>query len=371
METIKHKFVRNTEKPVQKYRFLIQSIIALICLWIGVEFYLFVNFLESGSAAEYFQRPAGVEAFLPISAMMSIYYFFLTGEIHQAHPAGFFILAGIVTVSLAFGKSFCSWMCPVGFISELIGDFGEKISKKLFKKKIIIPKFFDIPLRSLKYLLLAFFVYAIFFTMTASSLKYFLDSPYNKMADVKMFYFFAEISRFSLIVIAVLFGLSIVFRNFWCRYLCPYGALLGIISLASPNKIKRDSVSCIDCGLCTKACPSNIKVDKKITVFSDECSTCLSCVDVCPVKDTLQVKSIYTKKSLDKKKIGFAIAAIYLSIISIGIISGNWQNNVSQKEYEIHYKNINSLGHPRSTNEIKELNKLSENEVTNDTKQSR
>ena len=371
METIKNKFVRNPEKPIQKYRFIFQSIVVLVCLWIGVEFYLFVNFLESGTASEYFKRPAGVEAFLPISALMSIYYFFLTGEIHQAHPAGFFILTGIITVSLVFGKSFCSWMCPIGFISELIGDFRDMISKKLFKKRIILPKFIDIPLRSLKYLLLAFFVYAIFFAMTASSLKYFLDSPYNLMADVKMFYFFADISRFALIVIAVLFGLSIVFRNFWCRYLCPYGALLGVISLAGPNKIKRDPVSCIDCGLCTKACPSNIKVDKKLTVISDECSTCLSCVDACPVKDTLQLKSIYTKKTKDKKNVGIAIAAIYLMIITLGIVSGNWQNNVTKNQYLELHKVINSLGHPRSTNEIEKLNKLSENEVTNDKRQSR
>ncbi|MBZ0182016.1 MAG: 4Fe-4S binding protein [Melioribacteraceae bacterium] len=373
MEAKKNKIIKNDEKSIQKYRFLFQSIVVLICIWIGVEFYLFINFLESGGlASEYFRRPAGVEAFLPISALMSLYFFFLTGEIHQAHPAGFFILIGIITVSLAFGKSFCSWMCPVGFISELIGDFGDKISKKLFKKKIIMPKFIDIPLRSLKYLLLGFFVYSIFFAMTAASLKYFLDSPYNIMADVKMFYFFADISRFSLIVIAVLFVLSIVFRNFWCRYLCPYGALLGVLSLASPNKIKRDPVSCIDCGLCTKACPSNIKVDKKLTVFSDECSTCLSCVDVCPVKDTLQLKSIYTNKAQDKKKIGLAIAAIYLSIIALGVITGNWHNKVSQEEYLINFEDINSLGHPTSTRDIEYLNKkLSEKEVANGQRNSR
>lgn len=366
MKAAKNKFIRNDEKPIQKYRFISQSIIVLVSIWIGIEFYFFVNYLQSGGAvSEYFQRPAGVEAFLPISALMSLYYFFLTGEIHQAHPAGFFILLGIIAVSFTFGKSFCSWMCPVGFISELVGDFGDKISKKLFKKKIKMPKYLDVPLRSVKYLLLGFFVYAIFFAMTASSLKYFLDSPYNIMADVKMFYFFADISRFALLIIAALFLLSVVFRNFWCRYLCPYGALLGVIALFSPNKIKRDPVSCIDCGLCNKACPSNIKVDQKITVFSDECSTCMSCVDACPVKDTLQLKSVYTKKTVDKKKIGIAIAAVYLAVISIGIISGNWQNNVSQKEYLINHKNINSLGHPRSTKEIEKLNKISDKKREN------
>lgn len=361
----KKKFIRNTEKSVQKYRFWVQMGFVLLCIWIGIEFHFFVESLESGNPSTVTGRPAGVEGFLPISALMSLYYFFLSGEIHQAHPAGFMILIGIISVSFLFGKSFCSWMCPVGFISELVGDFGDKIAKKLFKKRIKMPKFLDYPLRSVKYLLLAFFVYSIFFSMTASSLKYFLDSPYNLVADVKMYLFFADISRFALIIIAVLFGLSIIFRNFWCRYLCPYGALLGVVSLFSPNKIKRDPVSCIDCGLCNKACPSFIKVDSVKTVFSDECSTCMSCVDACPVEDTLQLKTQIGKNKINKKFVAAGVVAVYILVIGLGVLSGNWQNNITKEQYLIHSKNIESLGHPRSTADIKKLNKISETEENN------
>ena len=291
------KIVKNPEKPIQKYRLYVQLFFAIIVLWIGVEFYLFTTFLESGGNSTFYERPPGVEAFLPISSMMSLYYFFLSGNIHPAHPAGLVIFIAILAISFVFGKSFCSWVCPIGFISESLGDFGEKIQKKLFKKRIQMPKVLDYPLRSLKYLLLGFFVNAIFLSMTAVALKYFLDSPYNIISDVKMYYFFANISQFSLIVIAVLMLLSIVFRNFWCRYLCPYGALLGIFSLLSPLKIKRNKESCIDCNLCAKACPSFIKVDKVSTVISDECSTCMSCVDACPVKNTLELKPILVIKN--------------------------------------------------------------------------
>ncbi len=113
----------------------------------------------------------------------------------------------------------------------MIGDFGDKVAKKLFGRKLSLPKFLDYPLRSLKYLILLFFAYAIF-TMSALSLQAFLDAPYNIMSDVKMYYFFAKISQFSLLVIGALFLLSIVIRNFWCRYLCPYGALLGIFFIS-------------------------------------------------------------------------------------------------------------------------------------------
>lgn len=356
----KKKIIKNTEKPIQKYRFAVQVAFALLCIWIGVEFYFFVESLEAGGTVPVADRPPGVEGFLPISALMSLYYFFLTGEIHQAHPAGFVILIAIISVSFFFGKAFCSWLCPIGFLSELIGDFGDKVAKKLFKKRIKMPKLLDYPLRSLKYLLLAFFVYSIFFSMTAASLKYFLDSPYNIVADVKMFYFFADISRFSLIVIASLFLLSIVFRNFWCRYLCPYGALLGVVSLFSPNKIRRDPVSCIDCGLCNKACPSFIKVDSVKTVISDECSTCMSCVDACPVKDTLQLRTQVGKNKINKKLVAVGVVAVYIFITGLGILTGNWHNKISEREYLIHHKKIHTLGHPRSTADIEKLNEISE-----------
>ena len=127
--------------------------------------------------------------------------------------------------------------------------------------------------------------------MAVPELKAFIYSPYNKMADVKMYLFFAEISTFALWTVIVLMLLSVVIKNFWCRYLCPYGALLGMVSWLSPLKITRNKERCIDCELCTKACPSSIKVHTATRVWSDECMSCLDCVAVCPVKDTLAMQA--------------------------------------------------------------------------------
>jgi len=336
--------MKSNLNSIQNSRFYIQLFFSALTIWIGVEFYLFVGWLETAGAGEFYNRHPGVEAFLPISSLMSLLLFFKTGEIHQVHPAGLFIFVAIISVSFIFGKSFCSWICPVGFISEMIGDFGEKIQKKLFKRKITLPKFLDYPLRSLKYLLLLFFAYAIF-TMSALALQSFLDAPYNIMSDVKMYYFFAKISQFSLIVIASLFILSIVIRNFWCRYLCPYGALLGVFSLLSFNKIKRSNNTCTDCKLCTVACPSNIKVHKYKTVISDECVSCMMCIDACPVKNTLELKPVFIKKKFDKKYVGFTILLVYFIILGIGVVTNNWQNNISQEKYLELYLYINSFYH--------------------------
>ena len=331
----------------------IQIAFALLCVWIGVEFHYFVKFLESGGAIGSSFRPPGVEGFLPISSLMSLYYFFVSGQVHWAHPAGLFILVAIVLMSFLFGKAFCSWLCPVGFLSEMLGDIGQK----LFRRKIVLPRWLDYPLRSLKYLLLAFFVYSIFFAMTTAALGAFLDSPYNIVADIKMYYFFADISRFALIVLGVLFALSIVVRNFWCRFLCPYGALLGLVSFFSPTKIKRDPITCIDCGKCAKVCPSWIKVDKVKTVISDECTSCLNCIDACPIANTLELQTAVGHKKVRKPLVAAGIVIVFILVTGLGMLTGHWQNQITTRDYIKYEKNARSYGHPTGMSEISDLNR--------------
>jgi polyferredoxin len=346
----------------------VQTLFAFLCIWIGIEFYFFIDFLETNGTAAFLERPPGADGFLPISSLMSFYLFVVTGEIHSAHPAGLFIFIAIVLMSLVFGKSFCSWLCPIGYLSEIIADFW----KKIFKKNIQIPRWLDYPLRSVKYLLLGFLFYAVFFIMSIVAVKSFLDSPYNLISDIKMWYFFFDLSKTSLIVIGILFLLSIPVRGFWCRYLCPYGALLGITSLLSPIKIKRNKVDCIDCGLCNKACPSSIKVDNVKTVISDECTSCYNCVDVCPVENTLQLELVSTKKRINKKYAAIGIVSIFLVTTGIAIVTGNWQNEVTKDEYLIHHKQMNSYGHPTSTASVEkfnnEANENKDEEIISDSK---
>jgi polyferredoxin len=321
----------------QFLRSTVQMAFILLCVWIGVEFYLFVTWAESGGTAGFTSRPPGAEGFLPISALISLTYWLRTGFLNDVHPSGLFIFVAIVAMGWLLKKSFCSWMCPVGTISESLWKLGQKV----FGRNLGVNRWIDYPLRSLKYLLLLFFAWSVF-AMDAESLKQFIYSPYNKMADVKMYYFFAQISGFALWTILILIGLSVVIKNFWCRYLCPYGALLGAMSWFSPLKIERKASSCIDCELCTKACPAAIRVHSAKRVISDECSGCLECVEVCPVKDTLGMKAAHSDRYARNWAFGLLVVGVFVAITGMAMLADLWQNGMSKEEYLFRFKNLDS-----------------------------
>jgi len=340
MTTRKTTIVQNTTPKVQPYRLISQSAFTLISVWIGVDFYFFIRFLATNGLHGSAYRPAGVEAYLPISSLMSFVYFLQTGSIHGIHPAGFLIFSGIIIMSFVLGKSFCSWVCPVGFISDMVGDFG----KKLLKKNFTMPRWADFPMRSLKYLLLLFFFTTII-TMSVPQLLLFLNSDYNIIADIKLYEFFRYLSSFSIVVLTVLLLLSIPFRNFWCRYLCPYGALLGLAGLLSILKIRRNAPTCIDCKLCDKACPSSIIISKANYVVSDECTSCLQCVDVCPVDETLDIRPIGAKKKINSLYMSIAAVMILCGIILYGIMSHTWKSSVQNEKFIELYNSRDFIGH--------------------------
>jgi ferredoxin len=242
-------------------------------------------------------------------------------------------------VGLLAKRAFCSWVCPVGTISEALAA----LSFRIFQRKLGLPRFIDLPLRSLKYLLLAFFVYVIFFQMGPAAVALFLDSPYNRVADVKMLYFFEQISPLGLKVLLTLTGLSIVIPYFWCRYLCPYGALLGAASLLSPLKITRHAPSCIDCNLCTKACPSRLPVAKLARVQSDECFGCLSCVAACPVPRALRVETpSFWRRPVRPAVFAALVVFLFVGGTLLARALGLWHSSITMQEYARSIRTIDS-----------------------------
>ncbi len=334
-----------------------QAAFLVLNVWIGVIFYFWVRQFEPGGAPSALHRPAGVEGWLPIAGLMNLRYWALTHRVPGLHPAGMFLLLAFLAMSFLFRKAFCSWLCPVGTISEYLWRVGQK----LFRRSFHLPRRLDIGLLGLKYLLLGFFVWAVT-SMAANELAAFMNSPYGVIADVKMLNFFRHMGQTGAIVLGVLAVASLLIQNFWCRYLCPYGALLGIVSFFSPLRIRRNPESCIDCAKCAKACPSALPVDKLVTIKSAECTGCLECVAVCPAEDTLNLSFLspalpgFTRAKIPARAarggrlplwaMAAGIAAIFFGVVGLAKTAGYWDSHVPRAIYEQLVPHADEAQHP-------------------------
>ena len=318
--------VRAPKDSSQRLRLAFQLAFVLLNLWIGVRFLMWVRHLESGGLTREVARPAGVEGWLPIAGLMNLKAWASSGHVPAVHPAAMFLLLAFLLISMLLKKAFCSWLCPVGTLSEYLWKLGRRFGGNLHP-----PKWLDIPLRGIKYLLLGFFAWAIL-RMPADAIAEFMRAPYGLTADIRLLDFFRNITTTALVVVAVLFALSIPIRNFWCRYACPYGALLGIASLVSPARIRRDPDACIDCAKCAKACPSRLPVDRVPQIRSAECTLCMSCVAVCPAAGALQVK-VTPRRALPAWGIAAGIAALFFGVVAAARMTGHWNGDVPIEVY--------------------------------------
>jgi polyferredoxin len=341
-----------TQDHIQIYRKIVQFLFVALVVLIGVQFALFVDQLEKGLLPT-ITRPPGIEAFLPISSLISFKYWLVTGIFNPIHPSGLIIFLIILSTALLLKRGFCSWVCPFGLLTEYLN----RLHRLIFRKDIKVPRWLDYPLRSLKYLLLFFFIWAIMIKMNARDLDYFVYSPYNMVADIKMLHFFRNISALAFWVLVVLFVLSILIRNFWCRYLCPYGALLGAVSFASIFKIHRNENTCTQCRQCTRICPADINVHKATGVISDECHACLKCVAVCPEKDTLYFSSGPRSGILRPLVYAAVICLLFAGGSVVGRLWGRWQTSISNYEYAFHIAHLDTPFYQHNRGQVPVYNK--------------
>jgi ferredoxin/copper chaperone CopZ len=270
---------------------------------------------------------------------------------------GIGLLIGVVLI----GKLFCSYICPIGSVTEWLGKIGEKL-----KIRIEIPKKIDRPLRSLKYFIL---FAALYFTMTSSELFCKEFDPY--FASVNLFDN-TDIALYFAIPAFVLTVLGAVFlRLFWCKYLCPLSALsniflnvvpagaviilfiiinalgaelsyiylvaalilVGLVTelgfmrsfLMPAPKIVRNESTCTDCSFCDDKCPQGIQISKYAKVNHVDCNLCTDCVYYCPVKNSL---SINKKKSF---KYLSPITVVVFILLSLGAASDFEFTTISEK----------------------------------------
>jgi hypothetical protein len=300
------------------------------CLYLGIRFGLFIRHFETFGQTPAYTRPPGVEGFLPIGALVSLKHWLVNGTIDPVHPAALVLFVTFLALALLTKNAFCSWFCPLGTLSEWLWKGGQRLTGRTFQ----VWSRLDLPLRGLKYLLLLFFLKLIVIDMPGEALQGFLASPYWAVADVRMLQFFTAPSALSLGIIGLLILLSAVYRNFWCRYLCPYGALLGLLSFFSPLKVRRERAHCTACRRCTAVCPSRLPVHRLQTVRSVECTACLTCVANCPAPGALAVQPAFWRQSLPGWGFALLVVLVFAAGIGTGILTGHWQSVLTYEDFQ-------------------------------------
>lgn len=239
---------------------------------------------ESGITIPFISK-ASLHAICPFGGVETFYNFITSGTIiKKLHESSIVMMVLIFILSIAFGPVFCGWVCPLGSFQEWIGRVGKKIFKR--KYNTFVPDILDNYLRYFRYIVLVWVVYA---TAKTGVLVFLGFDPYHALFN----FWTGEVALGSLIVL----GLTIIAAFFverpWCKYACPYGALLGITNLFRIFKIRRNNSSCVQCKACDKSCPMNIKVSEKDVVLNHQCITCMQCTSEqsCPMADTVNLST--------------------------------------------------------------------------------
>ena len=190
-----------------------------------------------------------------------------------------YIFGTLILFGLLLGRTICGWLCPIGLGQELL----YKIKTPKVKKNKVTHAF-----SYLKYVLLVVLVVIIPLTLTIPGFCEYIcpagtfqgglglllnPENYSKLADLGPLFTW----KFTLMVLIIL-G-SIFFFRFFCRFLCPLGALYGFFCRIAMLGVKLDKNKCTDCGLCISACKMDIK-----KVGDHECIHCGECISVCPAK---------------------------------------------------------------------------------------
>ena len=222
------------------------------------------------------------------------------------------VLASFLLIGVILGRAFCAWICPFGFVMDLVKMTRRKRSElsarthetlkdlkyaalfgTLLFTGVITGTLILSPALSWRYvqefgdiLLAPFCVLCPAGTLFALVPRFLekiapMLSPSYIGGGLGMQNLFPFLTRIAILVILLVAVFYI--PRFWCRYVCPVGALMGLINHFSYLGLKRDIVKCIKCRTCVEKCPMRVPIlDLPWEKFTHpECTMCMECVDAC------------------------------------------------------------------------------------------
>lgn len=236
------------------------------------------------------------------------------------------IIAALVVLPVTFllGRFFCGWMCAFGSL----GDFIYETMAKIRGRRPRIGEKADRVLKFAKYIWLALLVWLVW----VSGLGIFASAnPWDAFGMLltvgkapAIGYVLTSLLPAFLLLVSILIGSAFV-QRFFCRYLCPLGAIFAVFSKARITAIRKTRTSCGNCRACTNACPMGIVLYEKDVCRSGECIDCLACVEACPRGNAeLIVSKSSARPIVAGATVTAAIAGLYYAgSFSAGLLGTN------------------------------------------------
>ncbi len=234
------------------------------------------------------------------------------------------LLLAVVPLTILLGRFFCGFLCSFGAMADFFWFLGRKMKLKPLK----ISEKLDKSLRLVKYGILLFI---LIFIWTLGWVQ--IESTSNPWDMFGMFTSFSALPSASY-VLTIGFGLlfliiigSFFVERFFCRYLCPLGAVFSFLSRPRILKLKKPTENCGSCKACTKSCTMGLPLYRSDTVNSGECIQCMACISACPREN---ITARIGKSDVAPLATGLAATAMMLGIYYVGNIA---TSNVQGADY--------------------------------------
>lgn len=171
------------------------------------------------------------------------------------------MLIAVLLVGFLLRLAFCGWVCPLGFLQEMVSSFSRFLQKRV---PVVRKAMRNLIERAARWVvvdrILRYFKYIVLIWSVAGAAYYgvmvFRDyDPWAALITILEFSFTP-----GLVVLVVTLVASFFVERPWCRYACPLGAASSIVGKFSPIYLQRESSNCKVCRGCSKACPMGLDV---------------------------------------------------------------------------------------------------------------